>query len=130
MRLFAYKMTDDTGFAPNPFWGCMTLATCKPQIRQCKGPGDWLAGFTSGELCDDPVGRERLVFLMKVDDKTMLADYFRDERFRSKILEVPVQRSTRKATISIGRSFLMHEMPIISHSCPTETTLRMIRNTT
>ena len=85
MRLFAYKMTDDTGFAPNPFWGCMTLATCKPQIRKCKGPGDWIAGFTSGKLCDDPVGRERLVFLMKVDEKIVLDDYYRDERFRSKI---------------------------------------------
>ena len=29
MRLFAYKMTHDTGFAPNPFWGYLTLATCK-----------------------------------------------------------------------------------------------------
>ena len=34
MRLFAYKMTHDTGFAPNPFWGWMTLATCKSQIRR------------------------------------------------------------------------------------------------
>ena len=43
MRLFAYKMTHDTGFAPNPFWGCLTLATCKPKIRESKRPGDWVA---------------------------------------------------------------------------------------
>ncbi|MGE3595803.1 MAG: hypothetical protein AB7N70_09645 [Dehalococcoidia bacterium] len=42
----SYKMTHDTGFAPNPFWGCLTLATCKPGIRQTRGPGDWIAGFT------------------------------------------------------------------------------------
>ena len=27
MRLFAYKMTHDTGFAPNPFWGYLTLVS-------------------------------------------------------------------------------------------------------
>ncbi len=85
MRLFSYKMTDDTGFAPNPFWGCMTLATCKPQIRKYKRPGDWIAGFTSGQLCADPVGSERLVFLMRVEEKMTLSEYFRDERFQPKI---------------------------------------------
>ena len=85
MRLFAYKMTHDTGFAPNPFWGWMTLATCKSQIRRCKYPGDWIAGFTSRTLCDDPVGGERLVFLMQVQEKMTLAEYFGDGRFRSKI---------------------------------------------
>lgn len=39
MRLFAYKMTHDTGFAPNPFWGYLTLATCKPKIREKKRRG-------------------------------------------------------------------------------------------
>lgn len=29
IRLFSYKQTDDTGFAPNPFHGVCTLATCK-----------------------------------------------------------------------------------------------------
>ena len=84
-RLFSYKMTHDTGFAPNPFWGYLTLATCKPKIREAKLPGDWIAGFTSGTLCGDAVGLERLVFLMQVDEKMTIADYFRDERFSRKI---------------------------------------------
>jgi Nucleotide modification associated domain 2 len=61
MRLFSYKMTNDSGFAPNPFWGRLTLATCKPEIRKAKRVGDWIAGFTSRELCRDPIGSERLV---------------------------------------------------------------------
>ena len=85
MRLFAYKMTHDTGFAPNPFWGLLTLATCKPEIRRSKRVGDWIAGFTSKDLCGDQVGDERLVFLMQVDEKIALADYFRDRRFQSRI---------------------------------------------
>ncbi|MGE3595807.1 MAG: hypothetical protein AB7N70_09665 [Dehalococcoidia bacterium] len=49
-------MTHDTGFAPSPLWGYLMLATCKPGIRQARGPGDWIAGFTSGQLCADRPG--------------------------------------------------------------------------
>ena len=89
MRLFAYKMTHDTGFAPNPFWGYLTLATCKPKIREHKRPGDWVAGFTSKELCGDWVGDERLVFLMQVEERMALADYFHDRRFQQRIPRDP-----------------------------------------
>lgn len=85
MRLFAYKMTHDTGFAPNPFWGFLTLATCKPWLRRSKRVGDWIAGFTSKQLCGDEPGDERLVFLMQVGERIALADYYRDRRFQSRI---------------------------------------------
>lgn len=84
-RLFSYKLTHDTGFDPNPFWGVLTLATCKPRIRLAKKPGDWIAGFTSHKLCGDPVGKERLIFLMEVSEKMPFADYFSDPRFKKKI---------------------------------------------
>ena len=89
MRLFAYKMTHDTGFAPNPFWGYLTLAICKPKFREHKWPGDWVAGFTSKELCGDRVGDERFVFLMQVEERMALADYFHDRRFQSRIPRDP-----------------------------------------
>ena len=85
MRLFSYKITHDSGFAPNPFGHTLTLATCKPEIRRCKRVGDWVAGFTSGELNGDPVGDERLVYLMRVGEKTLIRDYFWDPRFQDKI---------------------------------------------
>jgi hypothetical protein len=84
MRLFAYKLAVDSGFAPNPFHGWCTLATCKPQIRLRKREGDWIAGFTSKQLNADPVGHERLIYLMRVDEKIGLEDYFRDPRFAAK----------------------------------------------
>lgn len=84
MRLFAYKMTNDSGFAPNPFWGRLTLATCKPEMRKAKVKGDWIAGFTSTKLCGDQVGSERLVYLMQVADKVSIEDYFLDPKFRDK----------------------------------------------
>jgi len=85
MRLFSYKITNDSGFAPNPFFGIMTLATCKPKIRICKKEGDWIAGFTSKELCGDEVGKERLVYLMQVKEKILIADYYSSPKFESKI---------------------------------------------
>ena len=76
IRLFSYKMTHDTGFAPNPFHGMLTLANCKPLIRKCKKIGDWIAGFSSKELNGGGMGEERLVFLMKVTDKISYQEYW------------------------------------------------------
>jgi hypothetical protein len=84
-RVFSYKMTDDAGFAPNPWWGYLTLATCKPKMREKKVCGDWIAGFTSGELCGHAVGAERLVYLMLISEKLPIADYYRAKRFERKI---------------------------------------------
>ena len=84
-RLFSYKLTHDTGFAPNPFWGELTLSTCKPKIRLAKQKGDWIAGFTSKGLCGDPVGKERLVYLMEVTEKLTLRDYFCSPAYEKKI---------------------------------------------
>lgn len=86
IRLFAYKQTHDTGFAPNPFYGVCTLATCKPKIRQYKKKGDWIAGFTSTVLTKGAtrVGEERLIYLMQVTEVVPLECYFLDPRFAAK----------------------------------------------
>ncbi len=85
IRLFSYKITNDTGFAPNPFHGMLTLATCMPGIRRTKNIGDWVAGFTSKKLNEDNVKKERLVYLMKVEEKIPYEKYFTDKRFVEKI---------------------------------------------
>lgn len=92
MRLFAYKQTHDTGFAPNPFHGVCTLATCKAYIRKHKQVGDWIAGFTSNKLNGDEVGHERLIYLMQVAEKLPFGEYYTDRRFAKKI---PVRRSVQ-----------------------------------
>jgi hypothetical protein len=85
LKLFSYKLTHDTGFAPNPFWGTLTLATCKPRIRLSKRKGDWIAGFTSQFLSGDPVGKEKLVYLMQVTSKLSFGDYFNSPYYSKKI---------------------------------------------
>ncbi|WP_230968729.1 hypothetical protein [Burkholderia pseudomallei] len=85
-----YKMTHDSGFAPNPFHGVLTLATCKPKIRACRRPGDWVAGFASQELVDSAarrgliIPRDGLVYLMQVSEVLPLHAYFEDSRFARK----------------------------------------------
>ncbi len=78
MRLFSYIVTYDSGFAPNPFWGCCTIATCKPAIRRTGQVGDWIVGLTP------KAQGNRIVYAMRVGEILPMARYFTDERFLSK----------------------------------------------
>ena len=49
-RLFTYVITEDGGFAPNPFHGVLTLNCCKPEIRKQAEVGDWVAGNTAANF--------------------------------------------------------------------------------
>ena len=81
MKIFSYIVVRDLGFAPNPFGGYCTLATCKPSIRKKASVGDWVVGTTSVS------GHKRkggLVFAMRVDEKLLLNQYWNDKRFEYK----------------------------------------------
>lgn len=81
MRLYTYIVARDYGFAPNPFQGYCTLATCKPQIRSCASIGDWVVG-TGAKTKYDLAGY--LIYAMKVDEVMKFASYWNDPRFLSK----------------------------------------------
>lgn len=78
LKLYSYKMSHDTRFAPNPLFGALTLATCKPQLRKNAKVGDWIAGWTSLRIAhtSTPVGEERLIYLAKVSEKLTFAEYW------------------------------------------------------
>lgn len=80
MRLYSYKVVYDIGFAPNPFHGICTLATCKPRIRNGASPGDWIVGV--GSCAQGTQGR--LVYAMEVGEKLTFDEYWNDERFQGK----------------------------------------------
>lgn len=80
MRLYSYKVARDFGFAPNPFYGLCTLATCKPNIRKAAQVGDWVVG--TGSKPNRLEGR--LVFAMEVSETLAFDAYWRDHRFRHK----------------------------------------------
>jgi Nucleotide modification associated domain 2 len=80
MRLFSYVVARDYGFAPNPFYGFCTLATCKPKIRKAAAVGDWVIGTGSKRR-----GMEgHLVFAMHVAEILTFDDYWLDSRFANK----------------------------------------------
>ncbi len=81
MKLFSYIVARDFGFAPNPFFGLCTLATCKPQIRAKAAIADWIAG-TGAKGKYDLAGH--LVFAAKVGEVLTYDQYWSDPRFACK----------------------------------------------
>jgi hypothetical protein len=77
-RLFTYVISNDMGFAPNPFYQHCTLACCKPAIRRVAVPGDWVAG-----LWPKREGNS-LVYWMRISEKITFAQYWSDPRFTEK----------------------------------------------
>lgn len=81
MKLFSYILARDFGFAPNPFYGWCTLATCKPKIRASAAVGDWVIG-TGAKGKYDLVGH--LIFAMRVEGTCDFDAYWNDPRFSFK----------------------------------------------
>ena len=80
MRLFSYVVARDYGFAPNPFFGVCTLATCKPRVRKTAAIGDWVIGTGSAKR-----GRQGyLVYAMRVAEALTFNEYWADPRFQQK----------------------------------------------
>ncbi|WP_145362211.1 Nmad2 family putative nucleotide modification protein [Stratiformator vulcanicus] len=80
MRLYSYIVARDFGFAPNPFYGICTLATCKPKIRATARPGDWIVGTGSKGFRLDG----HIVFAMRVTEVLTFDQYWSDTRFKRK----------------------------------------------
>ena len=79
-KLYTYIVRHDIGFAPNPFYGVCTLATCKPGIRDKARIGDWVAGVGSKQK-----GQQgQLVFAMRVEEALSYDAYWSDPRFQQK----------------------------------------------
>lgn len=82
MILYSYVIVRDFGFAPNPFFGYCTLATCKPNIRKNAQIGDWVIG--TGSAAKDSNFNNRLIYAMCVEEKLAFDDYWNDTRFYKK----------------------------------------------
>ncbi len=80
MRLYSYVVAQDYGFAPNPFHGVCTLATCKPSIRRNAEIGDYIVGTG----CAARKRRGYLVYFMRVEATATFDDYWLDPRFACK----------------------------------------------
>lgn len=79
-KLYSYVVARDYGFAPNPFQGLCTLATCKPEIRKSAQIGDWIIGTGSSSRGK----RGYAVFVMRVTEAITFNEYWLSPRFREK----------------------------------------------
>lgn len=90
-RIHSYVVRFDSGFAPNPFYGFCTLATCKPTIRKSASIGDWIVGSGSNERKVRRGGH--FVYAMRVTEVMTFREYDADTRFQKK---KPYRQGSRK----------------------------------
>ncbi len=79
-RVYVYVVDRDFGFAPNPFHGYCTLATCKPTLRRTAQLGDWVIGIGGKRLN----ATDRCVYAMRVGEKISFNEYWNSPRHRDK----------------------------------------------
>lgn len=78
--LYVYVVARDFGFAPNPFHGFCTVATCVPLVRANAKIGDWVMGVGGRRL--KATGKS--IYLMKVSEILTFNEYWSDARFNIK----------------------------------------------
>lgn len=103
VRIHSYVVRYDSGFAPNPFYGYCTLATCKPAIRRGAELDDWVIGSASDDRSIKRGGH--LVYAMKVTEVVTFDAYSSDPRFQAK---KPFRRGSRKQSCGDNIYFRNH----------------------
>ena len=84
--VYSHVVVHDYGFAPNPYGGLLSIATCKPRIRSSAHLGDWVVGVGSTKT----VGGERVVYAALVNEIVPMEVYGSEERF---LVKRPVFRA-------------------------------------
>lgn len=79
-KAYSYIVARDYGFAPNPFFGVLTLATCKPGIRYSAEIGDFIIGNAN------KAHGNKLIYMAKVSEILTFDQYWNDPRFQRKNL--------------------------------------------
>jgi hypothetical protein len=80
VKLYSYVVAHDYGFAPNPFGGFCTLATCKPGIRKGAALGDYIVG--TGCSRHKKIGH--LIYFMRVEQTLTFDEYWTMAQFACK----------------------------------------------
>jgi len=90
--VYMYVVARDFGFAPNPFHGYCTLATCKPKIRKKAQIGDVVIGMGGARLG----ATGRIIFAMRVTSTVDFTRYWRSLEYSDK---KPVRNGSRRALV-------------------------------
>lgn len=90
--VYIYAVDRDYGFAPNPFHGYCTLATCKPAIRNGAQIQDWVIGIGGLRLR----ATRKCVFAMQITNKITFNEYWSNPIFLDK---KPVRNGSQKMVV-------------------------------
>ena len=88
MKLSAYIISTDAGFAPNPFGRVCTLACCKPMLRRHAKIGDIVVGI--GSASSDFPGH--LIYAMKVSRVLTFDEYWKEHPSKQPTDDTPISR--------------------------------------
>lgn len=88
-KVYVYVVARDFGFAPNPFHGVCTLATCKPRIRGPAKIGDWVVGMGGSALG----ATGKCLYFMQVTEVMTFNEYWADPALKCKR---PLRNGSRK----------------------------------
>lgn len=91
-RVYIYVVDRDFGFAPNPFHGYCTLATCAPGIRNKAEVGDWVIGLGGTRL----KATGRCIYAMRVTEKITFNEYWTNPAYFDK---KPIRNGSRKMMV-------------------------------
>lgn len=91
-KVYMYVVARDFGFAPNPFHGFCTLATCKPRTRRVAKVGDWIVGMGGRRLR----ATGKCLFAMKVSHSETFDDYWSNPLYRDK---KPLRNGSKKMIV-------------------------------
>lgn len=92
IKVYIYVVARDFGFAPNPFHGVCTLATCKPVVRRGAEIGDWVIGMGGQKL----KASGRCIYAMRVTETMSFDTYWSTPAYRAKR---PVRNGSRKTIV-------------------------------
>lgn len=98
-----YVVDRDFGFAPNPFHGYCTLATCKPKIRARAQRDDWVIGMGGARL----KATGRCVFAMLVSETLSFNEYWFNPAHLDKR---PVRNGSNK--MMVGDNIYRHDATV------------------
>lgn len=88
-NLYSYTMRADTGFAPHVDgrYVYLSLACCKPDIRNKAQRQDWVVGFGGRELTKKS-GKDvvaRLIYAARISETPDFDSYYANPRFRNRL---------------------------------------------
>lgn len=101
-NVYMYVIDRDFGFAPNPFHGFCSLATCKPNIRNTSKIDDWVIGVGGSRL----KAKGKCIFAMKITNKITFNEYWTNPEFKDK---KPVRNGSKKMLLG-DNIYFYHEL--------------------